>query len=616
MRGAKSHHTWGGILLFLAIAALVDLPAALGLFSAGERPVFDLQLRRMRAAPDPRVVLCCRDERSFREMGDRPPDRAELAVAMENIWSGGASLVVLDILLLSPSGDGEKDARLASALSKVDTILASSPAQGLDPLPLFAEQSVGVGSIDLISDKDGIMRSLPAPYAVKLPEGLAIKRLPVSLAAALAIKYPEGTPQPTSGRRGFMFGDIPFRTTGGAWLIPFCGGDGTLPRISFADALRGGDGLPDLKGKVVLIGSTRASEHDYFSVPIPAAAASEAGFEARSTNSMAGVEVQGQALSALLRGRSLNPLGRGQGAAAIAVAVALALVLTFAPMKPMNSAACWIGGAVVIGAGSVQLMSIGYVIPAFSLGAVWLAHASSSALFKWYKEFEGRRAVERLFGRYISPNIAAKLLENPDMVNLGGRRKTLSILESDIRSFTTMSEQLPPEKVSLLLNEYFTDMTRILFEHDGTLDKFIGDAMLAFFGDPVDLHDHAERAVACAVAMQEEAAALRARAKAAGNPELHIGIAVHTGPVVVGNHGSSSNFDYTVIGDTVNLTARLQGLAKKDDVIVSQATVDLVPGFAEKYSFEVMEPLKVKGKDELVMAVTVAGRKKHSEALA
>jgi adenylate cyclase len=216
--------------------------------------------------------------------------------------------------------------------------------------------------------------------------------------------------------------------------------------------------------------------------------------------------------------------------------------------------------------------------------------------------------VEVLFSRYVSPNIAKTLLKNPELVQLGGRRKVLTMLFSDIRGFTTFSEQMPPEQVSGLLNEYFTDMVKVLFEFDGTLDKFIGDAILAFFGDPVEQLDHPARALSCAVSMQEEAARLRARFRAQGKPELHIGVAVNTGPVVVGNNGARDNFVYTVIGDAVNLSSRLQGLAVKDDVILTRATAERIPDFRKLYRFEELEPVKVKGKAEAIEILRVTGR--------
>lgn len=594
--------------LACAILLLLALPGAMGLFGPGERALYDLQLRAFPLRPDPRVLLVCRDEETFSALGDRIPNRAEMAQVLLNLQARGADLVVLDILLLARSSE-EEDAALESALSKVDTILASSPAQKQEPLPRFSAQSVTVASIDLVTDPDGVLRAVPAPYLKPEGDGFVVERLPLSLAAALATVFPQGAPSPEFDPDGLRFGNLRFPTRDGSWLIPFAGGEGTLPRVSLLMALRDPEALPDLRGKVVLVGSTKASEHDAFGVPMHPKIRREGRFEERRTNTMAGVEIQGQALSAQLQGRRLTAPSPADRWMTVGVTALVALGLLFTPFGPSLLMAFWLLGLIALPAIGALLFRGGHTMPLFSMLAIWCAAAASSLAHRWFKDFEGRRAVEKLFGRYLSPNIARQLLKNPDLVQFGGHKKVLSILESDIRGFTNLSERLQPEQVTMLLNEYFTAMTRILFEHDGTLDKFIGDAMLAFFGDPVDLPDHSARAVACAVAMQEESARLREKFRAEGKPELRIGVAVHAGPVVVGNHGSLTNFDYTVIGDTVNLTARLQGLAQSDDVIVTCVTARSVPDFQNLYDTREMEPVMVKGKSEPIEIVSIRGRK-------
>ncbi|MGC8762109.1 MAG: adenylate/guanylate cyclase domain-containing protein [Acidobacteriota bacterium] len=255
-------------------------------------------------------------------------------------------------------------------------------------------------------------------------------------------------------------------------------------------------------------------------------------------------------------------------------------------------------------------MRAGRPLPLLALLLSAMAYAAGSFAYHRVADYRGRREVERLFSRYVSPNVARTLLQNPGLVQLGGRRKELSILFSDIRGFTSLSERLPPEQVSALLNEYFTEMTEVLFAHDGTLDKFIGDAILAFFGDPLAMEDHTSRAVSCAVSMQERAALLRERFAAEGKPPLHIGVAVNAGPVVVGNNGSKTNFAYTVIGDTVNLASRLQGLAVRDDVILPDRLRAAIPGFDETYDWEPMDPVTVKGKADPIPVVRIRGRRR------
>lgn len=605
---------WSGLALGVATFVLVALPLALGVASPGEGRLYDLVLRARRDSPSPAVILVCQDDQTSSSLG-HDPGRAEMAQAIGNLWDKGASLIALDVLLYNPK-DEAGDAALEAALKRADCVLACNPAQGLMPLERFRRQAVGLGSVDVVTDQDGILRRLPAPYMDLQDGSVKIRQLPLALQCALLTWFPKGVPAAVMDGSTLRFGTHAVPCPKGTMLIPFCGGDGTLARISFLTALEGKD-LPDLKGRIALVGSSRPSQHDYFSVPIPrrrALSARAHEFRIRitelSTNSMAGVEVHGQMLSALLQGQSIVPLGTVGRWVLFGVLSSLGTLLMAFPMRPALSLSLWgLLGFSLLGASVVAIRG-DRALPILALGLTWLAFAAGAFSYHRYRDFAEKRAVERLFSRYVSPNVARELLTNPDLVQLGGRRKVLTILFSDIRGFTTLSEQIPPEQVSALLNEYFTIMTRTLFRFDGTLDKFIGDAILAFFGDPVEQPDHPARALECAVAMQEEAAALRARSEREGKPPLHIGVAVHTGPVVVGNNGARDNFVYTVIGDSVNLTSRLQGLAQQDDVILTASTAELVPEFAARYRHEALEPVRVKGKAEPISIVRVTGRER------
>ena len=597
-----------GALVGLSLALLLALPLAWGAVSPGEGRVYDLLLRCRSNRPDPRVVIVGIDDATFSVLDGRMPTRAEEALAIHRIWAAGAGLIALDLFFRSPR-DPAEDAALEATLSQADTVLACSPSAGLQPIEVFRKKAVGVGSIDLLTDSDGVMRRLPPPFIQPTKEGSAISALPFALEIARQIWFPGGAPPARSEGDTLLLGEHPYPLGSEGWLIPFYGGEGTLPRLSFAEVLDTTKPLPDLKGKFVLMGSTSPSQHDLFSVPFPAKPGSAHGFRTTSTHTMAGVELHGQALSALLQGESIRPLSAMVSALLFALLAAVGTLLTAFPFRPALSVSVWASLGILLFGGAVLAVRHGRTLPLLALGLCWLGYAGVSLSYHWYRDFQEKRAVQRLFARYVSPNVARELLENPDLVQLGGRRKVLSILFSDIRGFTNLSERIPPEQVSALLNEYFTIMTQVLFRHDGTLDKYIGDAVLAFFGDPLDQPDQSARALACAVEMQEEAVALRARSEAAGKPSLHIGIAVHTGPAVVGNNGSETNFLYTVIGDTVNLTARLQGLAVQDDVITTLETAERIPDLKTRYRVESLDPVMVKGKSEPIPILRVLGRR-------
>ena len=207
--------------------------------------------------------------------------------------------------------------------------------------------------------------------------------------------------------------------------------------------------------------------------------------------------------------------------------------------------------------------------------------------------------MKRLFARYVSKDVFDQLMSDPSKAGLGGQRRTMTVLFSDIRGFTTFSEQGEPEEIVQQLNEYFSRMVHVVFEHRGTLDKFVGDAVMALFGAPLDDPDHAEHAVQAALAMLKELEELNRGWAAEGRPTLAIGVGVNTGDMVAGNIGSESIMSYTVIGDAVNLGSRLESLNKQygTSVIISDATRERLQG---RYDIRALGDVVVKGKSQPV----------------
>jgi adenylate cyclase len=237
--------------------------------------------------------------------------------------------------------------------------------------------------------------------------------------------------------------------------------------------------------------------------------------------------------------------------------------------------------------------------------------ASSFALFGgvgYQYFFEGRekRKMKKLFGQYVSKDVYDQLVANPALARLGGQRREMTVLFSDIRGFTTVSERGQPEEIVGMLNEYFTRMVDIVFAHHGTLDKFVGDMVMALFGAPLDDPQHADHAVAAALEMITALGELNLRWKAEGRAELDIGIGVNTGPMIAGNIGSDAIMSYTVIGDAVNLGSRLESLNKQygTRIIISDATRQRLSG---SYRLRPLGDVVVKGKTQPVAIFEVAG---------
>jgi adenylate cyclase len=219
--------------------------------------------------------------------------------------------------------------------------------------------------------------------------------------------------------------------------------------------------------------------------------------------------------------------------------------------------------------------------------------------YQYFVEDREKRRVKGLFSRYVSKDVFDQLMSDPSKAGLGGARRSMTVLFSDIRGFTTFSEQGKPEAIVQQLNEYLSRMVHVVFEHRGTVDKFIGDAVMALFGAPLDDPDHAEHAVQAALAMLRELETLNRGWAAEGRPTLAIGVGVNTGDMVAGNIGAESIMSYTVIGDAVNLGSRLESLNKQygTSVIISDATRERLRG---RYDIRALGDVVVKGKSQPV----------------
>ncbi len=228
------------------------------------------------------------------------------------------------------------------------------------------------------------------------------------------------------------------------------------------------------------------------------------------------------------------------------------------------------------------------------------------------REREEKQKLKEVFSKYVSPQVVAEIVKNPDSLELGGVKKKIAVLFSDIRGFTSMSEKMQPEEVVAILNEYFEEMTKIVFKYNGTLDKYMGDAIMALYGAPVEMKNPVVNAVATAVEMQKRLKELNEQWANHGWKTLGMGIGITYGDVVVGNIGSSLRMDYTAIGDTVNLASRLQGVAKAGEVLVSDQAYEQIKDYVMA---EELEPIKVKGKEKPVRVYKVIALLPEAEEL-
>jgi adenylate cyclase len=430
------------------------------------------------------------------------------------------------------------------------------------PLPRFMTASAGNGHVNIHPDPDGALRQVE--LLIRFGDGL-YPSLTLET-ARLALGLPRTRIRVTAGQ-GIQLGSTVVPTDeSGVLLLSYYGPAGTFPHIPAVDVLTNSS-PPAVKDQIVLVGFTAHGLMDVRPTPFDAV--------------MPGVESHATALANLLEGRGLRQL------AGLAIVETLAVLLLgmAGPLLLPRVGAIW-GTVVALGlaAGATGLAHLGFrhgiwVLLLPPLVALAVGHVGS-VTYQVLTEERERRWIKQAFRQYVPPAVVEQIGRDPSKLTFGGERRILSVLFSDIRGFTTFSEQHPPEEVVGALREYLTSLVEVVFRHRGTLDKFIGDATMAFFGAPFDNPDHALQACRAAVEMSDVVARLNEQWKAEGREPFVTGFGIATGEMLVGNFGSSQRFTYTVIGDQVNLGARLESLNKDYEtarhIIISQGTYELV----------------------------------------
>ena len=354
-----------------------------------------------------------------------------------------------------------------------------------------------------------------------------------------------------------------------------------------------GNELPDLGGKTVIVGLSASGLSAQISTPQGLHPAHH---------------LQASALQTVMDGSSISRPGWADLAEVMVILIGSLLILI-----SIYYSRVWVGLGVffvaVVGSitasyiawtGSSILLDLTYPI------IVYILTFASASFNNFYKQFKLRQQIKGQFGTYVSPDLVNQLVKNPDMMKLGGERKEMTFLFMDICGFTPISEHYKnnddPEGLVELVNEFLDKMTKIILRNGGTIDKFMGDCIMAFWNAPLPCHNHAEMAVKSAIEIEEEVNELKTIYKERGLPDIRVGTGINTGDCIVGNMGSESRFDYSVIGDAVNLAARLEATASRGDyieypTIISKATTDKI---GAGFSFSNIGDIKVKGKEEKI----------------
>ena len=481
-------------------------------------------------------------------------------------------------------------------------------------LPLFARAAASAGFFNNVPDPDGLVRAVPliaeldghhheaialAMYRVYtggpavLPGFAAGRWLPRDYSALQSVRLQQATPQGTQRQAipvdARVQSQVPFRGPGGPH-------GGSFEYLSASDLL-GRRVAPDhLDGKLVLVGSSAPGVYDQRATPV--------------AEVFPGVEVHASLLSGLLDARLP---AQPDWASAFEVLQLLLIAALLARALPRLRAvrAAQLAGALVVGLVAANLWayrSHGLLLPLASALLLAAAICVGSTVWGYIVEGRSRRSLARLFGSYVPPELVEEMARDPARYDMRAENRELTVMFCDMRGFTRAAEQLPPDDVRALVNSFFSAMTAAIRARRGTLDKYIGDAIMAFWGAPLADAAHAAHATRAALAMLQRLAALNAERRARGQPEIGAGIGLNTGIVCVGDMGSSTRRSYTAMGDAVNLAARIEALTRHYgvDILAGEATRRAAgePAPGEGWRWVEVDRVRVKGKRESVTLFT------------
>jgi adenylate cyclase len=629
------------LVFFLQGTGLINL----SLLTSLEGNAADLRLiSTLKGGVDPRIVIVDIDERSLGKYGQWPWNRHHLAQLVNTLFDHYHIRVMgSDIVFAEPAGidfvplekefkirndvssqakkalafEALQDEALAQALKnravtlgiffnqtiastlntlpKPITQLENATHQALSlPKPLgytanlerFNQASPRSGFFDNpVVDLDGRFRRVPLfqSYQGQLFPSLALS------VAQQALGNPEIDIQLVSQGEFLAITAIQLghriiaTDQSGAVQIPFRGPEGSFPYISIADILDHNIELEALEDKIILLGTSAPGLLDLRATPVD--------------ESMPGVEVHANIIAGILDQNIPQ-----QPAYLIAVQsigyLLLGLILLILPhyLSPLSTLILCSGLVVSSLVTNILLWQQGLMFPLATPILLIISFFIFHMSWGFFVESRHKRAITRLFGQYVPPQLVAEMAKNPEQITLDGQSKELTVLFADVRNFTNISEAISPQELTHLMNQILTPMTEAIYRNMGTVDKYMGDAIMAFWGAPVEQPDHAARAVLSALGMQKKIKRLSDQLQAKGHPEIAIGIGINTGIMSVGNMGSQYRMAYSVMGDAVNLGSRLEGLSKVYGarIIVSEACQRQAPDFL----YRTLDKVRVKGKKE------------------
>ncbi|MFZ6015291.1 MAG: CHASE2 domain-containing protein [Patescibacteria group bacterium] len=580
------------LLVGLILGLLCASALLFGLLETWSRRISDRLYLPYR--PDSRIVMVAIDDASMARLGRWPWDRSVHASLINKLASFDPIAIGYDVNFPEVSNE-TSDTALAEAIRNAGNVvlpveleLVYDPVMGyytvqrtLPSISKISSAAKKVGHTNTPQDIDGVVRRIP--LVAYHDDDTPIKAFGVQIAELTGFKVDTSEGTDAAERMIVHYADKP-KTA--------------YPFVSAADIIDDNFDAALIRGAIVMVGATAADLHDEQRVPT-------------SVNKpMSGIEVHANIVNTLLKKSYLLDFPKWLEAFwLIVIGVLFGFVIPRVKARWSIPFAIFIWILTIIGA--FILFDQGWIADIL-WPTIAVLFAFAAVMLERRIAFERqKREIKHAFTHYLSSSVVESILEDPEQLQLGGIRKNMTVLFSDVRGFTTISEGLEPEALVNLMNTYLSRMTDIVFEHEGVLDKYIGDAVMAFWNAPLDQEDHAKRAVETALEMLDELERMN-RDKIFGDLELKIGVGINSGEMVVGNMGSKERFDYTVIGDNVNLGSRMEGLTKQYHIsmLISENTKNELGD--DDYLMRQVDLVAVKGKKEPVKMYEIMKRKKEA----
>ena len=587
------------IAVFSAVLALSPIIHKLNLSSNDSK--FRL---RGPMAPSGQVVIVAIDNESIDWLMKWPWTRRTHAKLVDLLKDAGAKLIVYDVFFDSPTQfDPQDDIEFARSIKRAGNVILAASYQNVEqntqfqvlrlpfkkPIPCLNAVALDLGVVHPQPDDDSVIRRFQLVFQTK-------GETSYSLGLQSVRRYEQNFNVDLSSTKTIISGTHRIPLYRKKMLINYHGKAGTFKTVPFArvydpqDPQCLGDILKQnprfFKDKIVLIGASALDLHDVFATPFD--------------KELPGVEIHANVIETILKDDYIRVLGAMWVFAAM-ILISWINIRFGKKMKIQPFFALMAGQTICIYFVSVASFILARLeMPTYTLLMTLWGTFLLQTLIKFIQEEQEKKKVRDIFSQYVAPTVVNELLSHPDKIELGGEMRDVTIFFSDIRSFTTFSEAHTPKEVVELLNEYLDAMTQVIFDFGGTLDKYVGDEIMAIFGAPLPLADHPRIAVECAVAQMKKLRELQLKWTSEGKTVLDIGMGLNTGTVVVGNIGSTIHKDYTVIGDAVNLAARIEALTRKysdenhvTHLLISEYTYEKIK---DQFDCRYVDEMTVKGK--------------------